>query len=144
MLTQHMALSAKNRFTSAIPLRKWKDTAIAAADALLSLTKTGQIAIYWLAASLIARLMGQYDAHQGPTGPRWAPCWPHGPCYLVSLDIKPFSSLKYRVPSLKWLCLCHHCAHRCTIIYLNQGIDRCSGDYKVTQDLSNVHQIINA
>ena len=21
-------------------------------------------------------------AHLGPTGPRWAPCWPHGLCYL--------------------------------------------------------------
>ena len=23
-----------------------------------------------------------YRAHMGPTGPRWAPCWPHEPCYL--------------------------------------------------------------
>ena len=25
---------------------------------------------------------GQYGAHLGPTGPRWAPCCPHEPCYL--------------------------------------------------------------
>ena len=25
---------------------------------------------------------GQHGAHVGPTGPRWAPCWPHEPCYL--------------------------------------------------------------
>ena len=25
---------------------------------------------------------GQHGAHLGPTGPRWAPCWPHQPCYL--------------------------------------------------------------
>ena len=25
---------------------------------------------------------GQLGAHPGPTGPRWAPCWPHEPCYL--------------------------------------------------------------
>ena len=25
---------------------------------------------------------GQHGAHLGPTGPRWAPCWPHEPCYL--------------------------------------------------------------
>ena len=25
--------------------------------------------------------MGQHGAHLGPTGPRWAPCWPHEPCY---------------------------------------------------------------
>ena len=23
-----------------------------------------------------------YGAHLGPTEPRWAPCWPHEPCYL--------------------------------------------------------------
>ena len=31
---------------------------------------------------LIARFMGQHGAHLGPTGPRWAPCWPHELCYL--------------------------------------------------------------
>ena len=25
---------------------------------------------------------GKHGAHLGPTGPRWAPCWPHEPCYL--------------------------------------------------------------
>ena len=25
---------------------------------------------------------GQHRAHLGPTGPRWAPCWPHELCYL--------------------------------------------------------------
>ena len=24
---------------------------------------------------------GQYGAHLGPIGPRWAPCWPPEPCY---------------------------------------------------------------
>ena len=24
---------------------------------------------------------GQYGAHLGPVGPRWAPCWPHESCY---------------------------------------------------------------
>ena len=24
----------------------------------------------------------QHGAHLGPTGPRWAPCWPHELCYL--------------------------------------------------------------
>ena len=27
---------------------------------------------------------GQHGAHLGPVGPRWAPCWPHEPCYLGS------------------------------------------------------------
>ena len=25
---------------------------------------------------------GQHGAHLGPTGPRWAPCWPQELCYL--------------------------------------------------------------
>ena len=25
---------------------------------------------------------GHHGAHLGPAGPRWAPCWPHDPCYL--------------------------------------------------------------
>ena len=32
--------------------------------------------------TLIARFIGQHGAHLGPTGSRWAPCWPHGLCYL--------------------------------------------------------------
>ena len=32
--------------------------------------------------SLIAGFMWLTWGHLGPTGPRWAPCWPHEPCYL--------------------------------------------------------------
>ena len=35
--------------------------------------------------TLIARFMGPTWAHLGPTGPRWAPCWPHELCYLGRL-----------------------------------------------------------
>ena len=28
---------------------------------------------------------GQHGALLGPTGPRWAPCWPHETCYLGTL-----------------------------------------------------------
>ena len=31
--------------------------------------------------SQIANSWGQHGAHLGPVGPRWAPCWPHEPCY---------------------------------------------------------------
>ena len=34
---------------------------------------------------LIAKYVGPTWAHLGPTGPRWAPCWPHEPCYLGSI-----------------------------------------------------------
>ena len=29
----------------------------------------------------IANPWGQHGAHLGPVGLRWAPCWPHEPCY---------------------------------------------------------------
>ena len=32
----------------------------------------------------IAKFMGPTWAHLGPVGPRWAPCWPHDPCYRGS------------------------------------------------------------
>ena len=48
--------------------------------------------------SLIARFMGQHGAHLGPTGPRWAPCWPHELCYLGSTKS---SSINF---TLQW---CH-------------------------------------
>ena len=28
--------------------------------------------------------LGQHGSHLGPVGPRWAPCWPHDPCYQGS------------------------------------------------------------
>ena len=28
-----------------------------------------------------------HGAHLGPTGPRWAPCWPHELCYLGSVTL---------------------------------------------------------
>ena len=30
-------------------------------------------------------LWGQHGVHPGPTGPRWAPCWPHELCYLGNI-----------------------------------------------------------
>ena len=32
----------------------------------------------------ITKFMGQHGAHLGPVGPRWSPCWPHEPCYMVA------------------------------------------------------------
>ena len=62
--------------------------------------------------TLIARFMRPTWAHLGPTGPRWAPCWPHEPCYLenqcdsaISLYIRlsfHFSNLCVQVPFSCW------------------------------------------
>ena len=32
-------------------------------------------------SSIFHNSLGQNGAHLGPVGPRWAPCWPHEPCY---------------------------------------------------------------
>ena len=34
------------------------------------------------------RSQDQHGAHLGSVGPRWAPCWPHEPCYQ---DLLPFA-----------------------------------------------------
>ena len=31
---------------------------------------------------------GQHGAHLGPVGRRWAPCWPHEPCYQGCYNAK--------------------------------------------------------
>ena len=30
---------------------------------------------------------GLHGAYLGPTGPKWAPCWPHDPCYLGGFSV---------------------------------------------------------
>ena len=46
--------------------------------------------------TLIARFKGQYGAHLGPTGPRWAPCWPHELCYMgKSINLDSSVSISY-------------------------------------------------
>ena len=41
---------------------------------------------------------GQHGAHLGPVGPRWAPCWPHEPCYQGYDLIQCCSS-----PAMLWI-----------------------------------------
>ena len=36
----------------------------------------------WWCHSWLQGSWGQHEAHLGPTGPRWAPCWPHEICYI--------------------------------------------------------------
>ena len=49
----------------------------------------------------------QNGAHLGPTGPRWAPCWPHEPCYQGDQ-----SSYNRGIPlaiTVYWLYICVMC-----------------------------------
>ena len=48
--------------------------------------------------------MGQHGAHLGPVGPRWAPCWPHEPCYQGSSPLsngQQFSLMKNDISFMK-------------------------------------------
>ena len=40
----------------------------------------------FLLTSQIKGPWGPHGTHLGPTGPRWAPCWPHEPCYQFNYD----------------------------------------------------------
>ena len=42
---------------------------------------------------------GQREANLGPTGPRWAPCWPHELCYLGLALSRIFKTWRNRWPS---------------------------------------------
>ena len=46
-------------------------------DSNLVLSADYTVMLHWMQGS-----WGQHGAHLGPTGPRWAPCWPHELCYL--------------------------------------------------------------
>ena len=43
---------------------------------------------------------GQHGAHLGPVGPRWAPCWPHEPCYQGLLASERFVKITLMYTSL--------------------------------------------
>ena len=47
---------------------------------------------------------GQHGAYQGPARPRWAPCWPHEPCYLGGLS---FSWITKTGVSSSWISHLH-------------------------------------
>ena len=72
---------------------------------------------------------GQHRADLGPTGPRWAPCWPHELCYLGPFSnlytwYTEFTSHKihgtvYSI-SMSLLCdftECHNNPNQCIMIY---------------------------
>ena len=73
-------LSWKNTFTSWWITSKIVDLLTAIDEGLfccLCVKDVLCIKISWWQGS-----WGQHEALRGPTGPRWAPCWPHEPCYL--------------------------------------------------------------
>ena len=51
---------------------------------------------------------GQHEAHRGPTGPRWARCWPPEICYLgIGTFMSYYRSYRYLftqpAASIKWV-----------------------------------------
>ena len=52
---------------------------------------------------------GQHGAHLGPTGPRWAPCWPHEPCCLGCVPEVGFKGRdKWLHPTVSVECTCNY------------------------------------
>ena len=64
----------------------------------------------------------QHGAHLGPTGARWAPCWPHEHCYLgISKtdtihkshnDLVPYPTIHHSEQTCAYFC-----AERCSVGY---------------------------
>ena len=70
-------------------------------------------AMAWIEPSLIVRFMGptwgptgadrtQVGAQVGPTGPRWAPCWPHELCYLWCFPALPSAISRNNAGNSSW------------------------------------------
>ena len=84
------------------------------------------IALY----TLIARFMGQHGAHLGPTGPRWAPCWPHKLCYLsryhrvIETTLVDISKMKQCQNSTHQQPWCAYILGRTLQIKLNRNMTR--------------------
>ena len=56
----------------------------------------------------IANSWDQHGAHLGPVGPRWAPCWPHKPCYQgYSSDYKISHKIYIQLCFVLSLVCCH-------------------------------------
>ena len=58
--------------------------------------------IEWV-ITLITRFIGPTWGHLGPTGPRWAPCWPHELCYLGMYHQRWFGFVRYITITLHWI-----------------------------------------
>ena len=60
----------------------------------------GVIRLQWINVPRQQSSWGQYGAHLGPVGPRWAPCLPHEPCSQGWLIMTRKSR-----QMCKWICL---------------------------------------
>ena len=74
---------------------KWK-LSVQPVTKISSKLQHSRLNISWgvrTASQLRRGIAPQHGAHLGPVSPRWAPCWPHEPCYQGHLQ---------RVPMLTW------------------------------------------
>ena len=70
------------------PMPFWSSVAREWINSRICVSKRG-VTINIILDGVITTLIGswgQHGAHLGPTGPRWAPCWPHDLCYLGTTD----------------------------------------------------------
>ena len=59
--------------------------------------------------TLKARFMGPTWGHLGPTGPRWAPCWPHEIYYLgKDTPFYYFMLNCYQIKIIRSIVYCHY------------------------------------
>ena len=78
------------RYGTTVPTSDYWDTKAAGSRLVWSVYVSSQsldICLEMFVYTLIARFMGPTWAHMGPTGPRWASCWPYELCYLGILSV---------------------------------------------------------
>ena len=81
-------LSQRCHVVSWNPGRKYSETGIKIHHFSMEKTTTHNVVCFVVLNTVpfsptiqIIKFMGPAWGHLGPVGPRWAPCWPHEPCY---------------------------------------------------------------
>ena len=81
MLYFHIKKAVRSKSTITIPF-KFQATHYRGDSRDCRMGRNWWILIRTLAKTLITKFMGTTWGQSGPTGPRWAPRWPHEFCYL--------------------------------------------------------------
>ena len=108
-------------------------------DELINVDKMGPWC-WGLKRSQRTKFMGQHGAHLGPVGPRWAPCWPHEPCYQGSMPLLLMSwllvSTSHQQP---WYYMCR--IHRSLPCLRKDFNHLCHLNVEMTEQINKFHVI---
>ena len=110
----------------------------AVASKFVASTITKYLLIYFTCMDPERKVHG---ANMGPTGPRWAPCWPHELCYLGKTAQWEFLSVSVVDCLFTWPCLMELLQRLCYVFSLGTVFIRNANACQV--ELLTVHILFN-